>query len=90
VVLSEIYPTRIRGRAMSLGTLSLFMGSSFVTQTYPMLRESAGIGNTFILYGLLMIPAAFFVKKMLPETKGKTLEDIGRFWTQRERKPGLI
>ena len=86
VVISEIYPTKIRGRAMSLGTLSLFMGSVFVTQTYPILRESVGIGSTFIFYGLVMLPAAFFVKKILPETKGKSLEDIERFWNQKEKK----
>jgi SP family arabinose:H+ symporter-like MFS transporter len=84
VVISEIYPTKIRGRAMSLATLSLFIGSVFVTQTYPVLRESTGIGNTFILYGLVMLPAAFFVKKMLPETKGKSLEDIERYWKKKE------
>jgi SP family arabinose:H+ symporter-like MFS transporter len=86
VVISEIYPTKIRGRAMSLGTLSLFVGSVFVTQTYPILRESVGIGNTFIFYGLVMLPASFFVKKMLPETKGKSLEDIERHWSQKEEK----
>lgn len=86
VVISEIYPTHIRGRAMSLGTLSLFVGSTFVTQTYPLLRESFGVGNTFILYGLVMLPAAFFVKKLLPETKGRTLEDIERFWKKEERQ----
>lgn len=84
VVLSEIYPTSIRGRAMSLGTLSLFLGSSFVTQTYPLLRDFLGIGWTFALYGFMMLPAAWFVKKMVPETKGKTLEDIGRHWMGKE------
>jgi SP family arabinose:H+ symporter-like MFS transporter len=54
------------------------------------LRESAGIGNTFILYGLLMVPAAFFVKKILPETRGKTLEEIGRFWkTKKENRQAV-
>lgn len=83
VVISEIYPTKIRGRAMSLGTLSLFMGSMFVTQTYPILRESIGIGNVFILYGLIMLPAAFFVKRLVPETKGKSLEQIEHYWKER-------
>lgn len=91
VVLSEIYPTKVRGRAMSLGTLSLFMGSVFVTQTYPIFRESLGIGNTFILYGVAMLPASFFVKKILPETKGKSLEDIERYWNQKtEVKKAVI
>ncbi len=84
VVISEIYPTKIRGRAMSLATLSLFIGSVFVTQTYPILRESIGIGNTFILYAIVMLPSAFFVNKMLPETKEKSLEEIERYWKKKE------
>lgn len=86
VVISEIFPTRIRGRAMSLGTLSLFLGSVFVTQTYPVLRDFTGIGTTFILYALIMLPAAFFVRWMVPETKGRTLEDIEQFWKKKKRK----
>ena len=84
VVLAEIYPTKIRGRAMSLGTLSLFLGSTFVTQTYPMLRESIGIGNVFLLYGLIMLPSAWFVKKWVPETKGRSLEQIEQYWAEKE------
>lgn len=86
VVLSEIYPTKVRGRAMSLGTLSLFLGSTFVTQTYPILRDSIGIGTTFIGYALAMLAAIFFVKKVIPETKGKTLEEIELFWKQKGNK----
>lgn len=86
VVLAEIYPTRIRGRAMSIGTLSLFLGSTFVTQTYPLLRETLGIGITFFLYGMVMLPAAFFVYRYVPETKGKSLEDIERYWKARGEK----
>jgi MFS transporter, SP family, arabinose:H+ symporter len=83
VVIAEIYPTSIRGRAMSLATLSLFLGSTFVTQTYPLLRESIGIGMTFMLYGLVMIPALFFVIKYIPETKGRTLEEIEHNWKEK-------
>jgi len=90
VVLAEIYPTKIRGRAMSLGTLSLFLGSTFVTQTYPILRESLGIGITFFLYGLAMLPAAFFVKKFVPETKGKSLEDIERYWKEKGKSENKL
>ncbi len=85
VVIAEIYPTKIRGRAMSIGTLSLFLGSSFVTQTYPLLRESLGIGMTFVLYGLAMAPAIFFVRSKVPETKGRTLEDIERHWIEKSK-----
>jgi MFS family permease len=83
VVISEIYPTRIRGRAMSVATLSLFLGSTFVTQTYPMLREYIGIGRVFILYGLLMAPATWLVIAAIPETKGRSLEQIERYWRWR-------
>lgn len=80
VVISEIYPTKIRGRAMSMATLSLFLGSTFVTQTYPILRDSIGVGNVFLLYGLVMLPTAYFVKRYVPETKGKSLEEIEHYW----------
>lgn len=70
---------------MSLGTLSLFLGSTFITQTYPILRESLGIGITFILYGLALLPAALIVKKLVPETKGKSLEDIERYWEEKSK-----
>lgn len=89
VLISEIYPTKIRGRAMSLGTLSLFMGSMVITQTYPLLRDSVGIGNVFIIYGCIMFPAAFFVLRLVPETKGKTLESIEDFWKEKKMKTSL-
>jgi SP family arabinose:H+ symporter-like MFS transporter len=82
VVIAEIYPTSIRGRAMSLATLSLFLGSTFVTQTYPLLRESVGIGIAFMLYGIVMIPSILFVMKFIPETKGRTLEQIEQHWKE--------
>jgi hypothetical protein len=71
---------------MSIGTLSLFLGSTFVTQTYPLLREAVGIGVTFVLYGLAMAPAIFFVSRKVPETKGRTLEEIERHWMKEEKK----
>jgi SP family arabinose:H+ symporter-like MFS transporter len=84
VVMAEIFPTHIRGRGMAVSTLTLFIGSTVVTQTYPMLREGVGIGNTFFLYGLCMIPAVMFVWKKIPETKGKTLEEIQKHWKKWE------
>ena len=83
VVPSEIYPTHIRGRGMSISTLTLFVGSSVVTQTFPLLREGIGIGNTFFIYGLMMIPAVIFTYFVIPETKGKTLEEIQKGWMKK-------
>ncbi|WP_316801850.1 sugar porter family MFS transporter [Pedobacter nototheniae] len=86
VVISEIYPTKIRGRAMSLATLSLFLGSTFVTQTYPILRDSIGIGYVFLLYAAVMLPVAYFVKRVVPETKGKSLEEIEQYWQVKDQQ----
>lgn len=86
VVISEIYPTKIRGRAMSIATLTLFVGSAFVTQTYPILRESIGVGFAFMLYAAMMLPGAWFVFKFIPETKGKTLEEIEQHWLRSDKK----
>lgn len=86
VVIAEIYPTKIRGRAMSIATLTLFVGSAFVTQTYPILRESIGVGFAFMLYAATMLPGAWFVYKFIPETKGKTLEEIEHYWVLNDKK----
>jgi len=90
VVIAEIYPTKVRGRAMSMATLSLFLGSTFVTQTYPILRDSIGIGSVFLIYGFVMLPAAYFVKKLVPETKGKSLEAIEHYWKKESVETGKL
>jgi MFS transporter, SP family, arabinose:H+ symporter len=79
-LLSEIYPTHIRGRAMSVATLSLWCGTFIMGQTFPWLLERLGGGGTFLLFALMCVPAIIIAWKLLPETKGKTLEEIERFW----------
>ena len=80
VVLSEIYPTRIRGRAMALATFSLWAANVIVGQTVPWLLENIGPSGTFWLFALLCTPAIWITIKMVPETRGKSLEEIERFW----------
>jgi sugar porter (SP) family MFS transporter len=80
VVISEIFPTGIRGRAMSIGTFSMWVSCGLVAQTFPWLRDNVGTAGTFLLYACLVAPSVPFVWMMLPETKGKTLEEIERFW----------
>ncbi len=82
-LLSEIYPTHIRGRAMSIATLSLWCGTFVVGQAFPWLLETLGGAGVFVLFAVMCIPAIFIAWKFLPETKGKTLEEIERFWLRK-------
>lgn len=86
VILSEIFPTKIRGRAMGIATVCLWLANSLVSQTFPMLDESPGLialfkhAFPFCLYGTMCIVLIVFVCKYVPETKGKSLEEIEQFW----------
>lgn len=76
VVLSEIFPNRIRGAAMAVATVSLWLASFLLTFTFPLLNNAFGASGTFWLYGIICIAGLIFIYKKLPETKGKTLEEI--------------
>lgn len=77
VVLSEIFPTRIRGRAMGIATIALWIACIALTMTYLTLVRVSG---AFALYGAICGFTALFVWRLLPETKGRTLEEIERSW----------
>lgn len=76
VVLSEIFPNRVRGVAMSIATFSLWSACFVLTYTFPILNKGLGASGTFWLYGIICLFGFFFVKKYLIETKGKSLEEI--------------
>ncbi len=76
VVLSEIFPNRIRGAAMSISVFALWAGCFLLTLTYPLLEEGIGLGWTFWVYGGICAAGFLFCARYLPETKGKTLEEI--------------
>ena len=84
VLVSEIYPNRIRGRALSIVTLVLWSSTFVVAQTFPMLTAAVGECWTFWLYGIMCVLALGFVLKYVPETKGKPLEEIENLWHSRE------
>ena len=86
VIISEIFPTRIRGLAVSMGSFSLTVTGFFITLTNPVLIKSILPSGTFFLYALLTIPAIWFIWKFIPETKGKTLEEIERYWKVSAKK----
>lgn len=76
VVLSEIFPTKIRGLAMSIATFALWTACFILTYTFPLLNAWLGASGTFWLYGVICVIGFFFLKSQLPETKGKSLEEI--------------
>ena len=76
VVLAEIFPNRIRGVAMSIATFSLWVASFILTYTFPILNEALGAYGTFWIYSGICVLGFLFIKSRLPETKGKSLEEI--------------
>ncbi|NLS94756.1 MAG: sugar porter family MFS transporter [Planctomycetaceae bacterium] len=87
VILSEIFPTKIRGRAMAIATFCLWTANFVVSQTFPMMDENEWLietfnhGFPFFIYAAFCAVLAVFMIAMVPETKGKTLEEIERSWT---------
>ena len=86
VFLSEMYPTRVRGLAMSIAGLSLWVGTYLIGQLTPWLLENATQAGTFFLFAFMCIPYMFIVWKLMPETAGMSLEDIERFWMKKKSK----
>ena len=76
VVLSEIFPNKIRGAAMSVATIGLWAACFLLTYTFPLLNSALGASGTFWLYGIICVSGFIFIFKKLPETKGKSLEEI--------------
>lgn len=78
VVISEIFPNRIRGLAMSAATVFLWIATYVLTLTFPILMEAIQGSFTFWIYGVICFAGVIFVWKMVPETKGKSLEELER------------
>ncbi|MBU6400022.1 MAG: sugar porter family MFS transporter [Verrucomicrobia bacterium] len=87
VLCSEIFPTRIRGRAMSVATFIIWSTCYLVAQTFPMLNDNPAIGpaKTFWFYAVCSLAAFAFVLALLPETKGRRLEEIEASWLARPK-----
>ncbi len=76
VVLSEIFPNRVRGAAMAIATTALWIACFVLTYTFPILNKLLNASGTFWLYAFICLSGFLFILKKLPETKGKTLEEI--------------
>ena len=95
VVLSEIFPNRVRGKAMSLATVIMFASSYATVNLFPMVMDwfkdrYGHPGGTFLIFLVICLSCALFVWRMLPETKDKTLEEIGEFWIKRRAGRNVV
>ena len=80
VIISEIYPTKVRGRAMSIATTALWIVGYLGNQSFPLMQKHVGIDGTFWIFSSAAFLNLICVLWLVPETKGRTLEDITKFW----------
>lgn len=83
VLLAEMYPTKVRGLAMSIAGLSLWVGTYLIGQLTPWLLESLLPQGTFLLFAVMCIPYILIIRFLVPETTGKTLEQIEQYWEEK-------
>lgn len=81
VFLSEMYPTKVRGIAMSIAGFSLWAGTFLIGQLTPWMLETLSPAGTFLLFAVMCVPYILIVWKLMPETTGKSLEEIEEFWS---------
>jgi SP family xylose:H+ symportor-like MFS transporter len=79
VLISEIFPNTIRGQAVAIAVAAQWISNFVVSSTFPSLSEWS-TGGAYLIYAVFSLLSAVFVLKMVPETKGKTLEDMSRLW----------
>lgn len=79
VLISEIFPNKIRGQAVAIAVAAQWAANYLISSTYPAMMEFSG-GMTYGFYGLMAVLSAIFVWKMIPETKGKSLEEMEGLW----------
>ena len=85
VLLSEMYPNSVRGRAMSIAGFALWIGTYLIGQLTPVLLGWSQAG-TFFLFAVMCVPYMLIMWKVIPETTGKTLEEIEDYWVNRNKK----
>lgn len=86
VLLSEMYPVKVRGAAMSIAGLSLWIGTYLIGQLTPVMLTSLTPAGTFWFFAVMCIPYILIVWKLLPETTGKSLEEIEEMWIMKGKK----
>jgi SP family arabinose:H+ symporter-like MFS transporter len=88
VIISEIYPTKVRGRGMSIATTALWLVGYLGNQLFPIMQKTLGLDGTFWCFSAGALLTIILVGLLIPETKGRSLEEITRFWTS-QKSAGL-
>ena len=83
VLLSEMYPNRVRGLAMSIAGLALWVGTYLIGQLTPWMLENLTPAGTFFLFAFMCIPYLVIMYKCVPDTTGKSLEEIEEYWKKK-------
>jgi SP family arabinose:H+ symporter-like MFS transporter len=88
VIISEIYPTKVRGRGMSIATTALWLVGYMGNQLFPLMQKHLGSDGTFWCFSGGALLTVILVGWLIPETKGRSLEQITKLWT--EKKPATV
>jgi SP family xylose:H+ symportor-like MFS transporter len=83
VLISEIFPNRIRGKAVAIAVAAQWSANYLISSTYPAMMETSG-AMTYSIYGIMSVLSLIFVWKFVPETKGRTLEDMEAIWEKKQ------
>jgi MFS transporter, SP family, arabinose:H+ symporter len=86
VIISEIYPTKVRGRGMSIATTALWLVGYLGNQLFPAMQKTLGSDGTFWCFSAGALLTVILVALLVPETKGRSLEEITSFWTSRQNE----
>lgn len=86
VLISEIFPNTIRSKAVAIAVAAQWITNYAVSSTFQLLFEGWSKGGTFMIYAVFSLLSALFVFKLVPETKGKTLEEMGSLWKSKMKK----
>jgi len=78
VFISEIFPNKVRAAGQALGSFTHWILAALVSFSFPYITATLGAGNTFLFFAIMMVLQLVFVLKIMPETKGTSLEEVGR------------
>ncbi|MFD2215493.1 sugar porter family MFS transporter [Metabacillus endolithicus] len=90
VTLSEIFPLRLRGFGMGISVFFLWITNFFIGLSFPIMLENVGLSGTFLAFATVGIVSLIFIFKYLPETKGRSLEEIEEFFRTYDKQDELL